>query len=72
MQHRSTHTKFSYINYIDNLLADHAVKYRDMRNQRDCAQKRNVKLEGDIKTIAENKAKCDKFKKETDAILEGY
>lgn len=32
----------------------------------------NLKLEGDIKSIAENEAKCDRIKRETGVILEGY
>lgn len=65
-------TESIHTNYVEILKTNHAVELWGLRNQLDRAQKRNVELEGDIKTIAGNKAKCDKFKKETDAILEGY
>jgi hypothetical protein len=64
--------KAFYINDIENLKNNYAAELWSMQNQLDSKEKRNAKLEDDIKTIAENRAKCDKIKQETGAILEGY
>lgn len=43
-----------------------------VQTQLNTARKRTGKLEGNLKTIAENRARSDNIKKETDAILDSF
>ena len=65
-------TKAFYNDTIEHIKNAYAVERQDMRFLLDRAQKRTNKLEGDLRTIAENRGKCNKVKKENDAILEAF
>lgn len=65
-------TKAFYADTIEHVENTYAVERQDTRFLLDRAQKRTGKLEGDLRTIAENRGKCNKVKKENDAILKAF
>ena len=65
-------TKAFYTDTIAVLNSTCTAELSDVRNQLDRARRRTGKLEGDLKTVAENRARCVNMKRESDAILEGY